>query len=293
MNPEIIIPNTSIQTTTRRNLYAESVILVRSFLQQRELENKTLSQAVTKRLEDLREGKSVPFVIFNCINFDWITNGTDYPQVIAQKDTTGSIAQYYQKDILEIMNTLQTIGNPELIIVIPDSELIDDRAFSYNQTIEDRTKIGKTIQDGLTTQLQSLLEQTNGRVVFWSNYCNEQGLPSPLSYTSQNYERIMNDPMLQKKVRDQVKDSRKYFQRMGLNAEPISQQAMDQYIAWYLAMYAGEGEALADMQALVFMPEDGRVPAWFLRGAEKAGKELAIIKPVDPMDYFKGRRKSS
>ncbi|MDE2026777.1 MAG: hypothetical protein KGJ07_09900, partial [Patescibacteria group bacterium] len=251
--------------------------------------------AVKQRVSELAQGKKIPVVIFNCIDFTWEANKQSYPKARASSDTSNAITSFFGQDITKVMSTLQTLGNAELVVVVPDSELLDSRAFSFAQEPQDRKSVGEQIKQGLERNLQQIFDQVGGRVVYWSEYCAENGLPSPLSYTAANFERIQANPKLEKKVRDQVKDSRKYFERLGLPKEQIDQipqEEIETYVRWYLAMYAGEGEALADANALVLMPEDGRVPAWFVRGAEGAGKELAMIRPVNPLDYFQGRRRS-
>lgn len=112
-------------------------------------------------------------------------------------------------------------------------------------------------------------------------------MQNPLDYTAENYQRIQADPRLQKKVREQAKDSKKYFERNGLYTSGVDDREFVDRTSWYLAMYMGEGQALSESRAICLNLEDGRVPAWFQRGANGT---LPVLTPVDSREFYRLRK---
>lgn len=246
-------------------------------------------EELAARLQELAEGRQVPLVVFNCLDFTWKPAGLKYPESIVFGDATTSICLYSQDAIEVVRLDLEVLGNPDLKIIIPDSELFDDRVFSFAQPKEEREMIAKKFKAELAEVVIDL-EKSNSPVTLWSEYCQLQGLRSPQSYTSENYERIQSDPQLQKRVREHVKDSRQYFQKNGIFSEYLAKVREEEFFdrtAWYLAMYMGEGQALSDSRAIVINLEDRRVPSNFQIGAD--GK-LPILTPVDSAEFYRWRR---
>lgn len=270
----------------------ELVSQVLENLGSKEFGNKPLPpiDQLSQRLSELLEGRRVPVVIFNCIDFEWRTKPKNYPESIISSNTATSICAFFQQDILAVMRELNLLGRPQLSIIIPDSELFDDRPFSFAQDLRQRQDIGNVIRTGLTRQLTALADDNGSPVFYWSEYCQSRGLLSPLEYTSRNYEKIKTDPKLFKKVKDQTKDSKRYFVKNGLNPEyikDIADEEICEKVCWYCAMYAGEGQALSDSKAITVNLEDRRVPLWFQRGAADS---LPILSPVDPNIFYSWRK---
>lgn len=240
------------------------------------------------RLQELRNGRKVPVVIFNCLDFEWIQDPNKYPQSIILENTDTAICKFFGANIAMLMNKLKTLGTPQLNIIIPDSELFDTRPFSFKQAESARSQIASTVFKNLPKELSPIDRVFDNSVVFWSEYCRKNNLQTPFEYTSMNIDRIRNDNLLMSKVRKQVKDSKKYFITRGLDpnyVETIDDEILNKTLA-YLAMYAGEGQALADSRAIVINLEDLRVPTWFQRGANG---ELPILTPTNPTTYYKWR----
>lgn len=253
-------------------------------LKSQENEGKPLvaRKELVTRLFELTQGRDVPIVVFNCIDFDWVNNNAKYPQSIITSDTSTSIAGYFQQDILNIMDAFENLGNPKLKIIIPDSEIFDERPFSFAQNIFQRRQIAKTIKSELPEQMPDVTRKYGNPVVLWSEYCRDNGLKTPSEYTEEANEMIKNKPKLLKKVKDQAKkDSMKYFANKGITEE-IDPEEQLQRTTWYLSMYAGEGRALQESRAIVINLEDGRVPAWFQRGADYS---IPILSPVNFNEY--------
>lgn len=238
-----------------------------------------------QRLTELSQGKAVPLVVFNCLEFTWQPNGNRYPKSVVSGDPQTAITGYFQDEIQLIKLELETIGKPALRIIVPDSELFDERVFSFAQTTQERTKVAEQVKLDLSQRLAEL-NDPDSPIVLWSDYCREQRLFSPREYTKKNYTRITGDPELLKKVREQVRDSKKYFEKNGLFSTYIKYDFLEK-IAWYCAMYAGEGQALAESRAIVLNFEDRRVPDWFQRGADD---KLPILNPGDPFAFYAWRR---
>lgn len=271
---------------------AERVNEVLQYLSQRESTGKALpaSNQLTLRLGELLEGRNVPVPIFQCIDFEWIVAQTgQYPKVIAKTDLVTPICGFYERDILEITKKLSTLGTPQLLIIIPDSELYDYRAFSFAQSLQERRQMALDYQIALPKRLTRICD-AGGSIMLWSEYCSAFGLASPQENTTKNREMIKQDKVLEKKIRGQAKDSRKFLIGQGLDpayVAGISDEEMEEKVGWYCAMYAGEGEALLDSGAITINLEDGRVPAWFQRGADNL---LPILSPVDPNNFYTWRK---
>lgn len=245
---------------------------------------------LSQRLNELLEGRKIPVVVFQCIDFEWMADEEGkYPKALAKTDLSTPICSFYEEGILEVTSKLSTLGTPQLLIIIPDSELYDDRPFSFAQSIKERQELATNFRIELPKLLPRICNEV-GTVILWSDYCKSFGLASPSEYTTTNFDKIKQDPKLAKKVRDQAKDSRRFFIRNGLNATymtTIPDEEMEERVGWYCAMYAGEGQALLESGAITVNLEDGRVPAWFQRGAANL---LPILSPVDPNAFYAWRR---
>ncbi len=115
-------------------------------------------------------------------------------------------------------------------------------------------------------------------------------LLAPAQYTTDAAEKIDTDPFLAKKAAGQIKASERYLMQHGIKKDDIAdipKEVVAERIKWYLAMYTGEGMALAQLQALMLNFEDGRVPAWYRRGADET---LPILTPANPNDFYSWRR---
>ncbi len=258
-------------------------------LEQMEFDRKPLAarQQLEDRLDELTEGRGIPLVIFNCLEFAWMpSEKRGYPQSVVSGDPQLSICRYNMDYIGVINLELATLGKPDLKVIIPDSELTDERVFSFAQSREERLDIALNSKTALIAEL-SELNSPESPVTLWSEYCQTQGLKSPSDFTAENYQRIQNDSKLQKKVRDQVKDSKKYFEKNNINLQGVNDSEIYERTSWYLAMYMGEGQALEESKAIVLNLEDGRVPAWFQRGANGL---LPILNPVNPNEFYNWRR---
>lgn len=259
-------------------------------LEQIELGKKPVSakEELRARLTELTEGRDVPLVVFNCLKLEWLKQKKDeYPQAVVSFNPKLAACRYYQQDLEIIRLDLLTLGKPDLEVIIPDSELLDERVFSFAQSRQERFACALNSKIGLASELSELAPDEKP-VLLWSEYCQKQGLKSPMDYTVENYQRIQRDSQLQKKVTNQVKDSKKFFEKDGIDLSAVKDSIIYDRIAWYLAMYMGEGQALRDNRAICLNLEDGRVPAWFQRGADGL---LPILNPVDPNEFYAWRAK--
>lgn len=259
-------------------------------LEQIECSNKPLEAKgeLKKRLEELAEGRKITLVAFNCLDFSWIQQQRNlYPQSLVSADSKFSICRYYQDYIGVAGLELAELGKPTLNIIVPDSELLDERVFSFAQSRQERIDLAAASRVALAAELIAL-DNPNSPVMLWSEYCQQQNLKSPLEYTAENYLRIQSEPKLQKKVRDQAKDSKKYFERNNIDVSRVEDSEFIDRTAWYLAMYMGEGQALSESRAICLNLEDNRVPAWFQRGANGL---LPILNPADPNEFYAWRAK--
>lgn len=259
-------------------------------IEQAELDKRSIEakDELRKRLEELTEDRSVPLVVFNCLDFSWIQQRKNqYPKSFVSTDPKLSICRYYQDYIGVIRSELADLGKPDLKVIIPDSELLDERVFSFAQSRSERLNLALSSKTALVAELTAL-NNPNSPVVLWSEYCKEQNLKLPLDYTAENYQRIQAESQLQTRVKDQVKDSRRYFKKNNIDVSEVCDGEFTDRITWYLAMYMGEGQALRDSRAICLNLEDGRVPAWFQRGAKGL---QPILNLVDPREFYAWRAK--
>lgn len=268
---------------------------VEQYFQQKELGLKPIPAAVQfrNRLTELTQGRMVPVVLFNCLDFSWRQSSFgEYPQSVVLNDTATANVGYYQREVVDIIGQLQTLGNPAVSVIIPDSELFDERPFNHSQDLQTRQMIRNQVQIGLSARLPDL-QKLGAKIMTWSEYC---ALFVPLTLTPEDltkmeYDRIGKNPDLAKKVKEQAKDSRKHFIRSGLDPEyikAIPEEEMFDKTRWYCAMYMGEGTALAISQAVVINLEDSRVKTWYLR----ASSRLPILTPVNPNNYYGWRNET-
>lgn len=239
------------------------------------------------RLVELTEGRQVPLVAFNCLDFSWRpAPRKNYPLSVVSCETETSICRFYQEYIGITLLELQSLGQPSLNVIIPDSELLDERVFSFAQSKEERIALALNAKIALSSCLTEL-DNPQQAITLWSEYCKEQSLKSPFEYTTENYQRIQSDPKLQKKVQDQIKDSSRYFEKSGIDVGEVDPKEIFERTSWYLAMYMGEGQALLESRAIVLNLEDSRVAAWFQRGADS---KLPILTPVNANDFYAWRK---
>lgn len=246
------------------------------------------------RLIELLEGRQVPVVMFNCLDFSWQQANTGaYPRSTILDDVTKGNIVYYQDTVIDLTRQFRTLGNPTISVIIPDSELFDDRPFNFVQDLQTRQAICGIIQQRLADKLSYLQQEAGAEILTWSEYC-ARFVPIPWTpniFTQNEYDRIGKIPELAKKVRDQAKDSRKHFFRRGLNPDYINSipdEEMVDRTRWYCAMYMGEGVALSLSKALVLNLEDSRVKSWYIKGSSN----LPILTPVDPNDYYGWRNQT-
>lgn len=243
--------------------------------------------ALEARLVELTEGREVPLVVFNCLDFSWkpaLKRG--YPLSVVSCNPETSICRYYQDYIGVTLLELQALGTPRLNVIIPDSELLDERVFSFAQSREERVATSLSAKSTLSSTLTEL-DDPEQAVTLWTEYCIQQSLKSPFEYITENYRNIQTDPRLQKKVQDQVKDSRSYFEKSDIDLDRVNPKEIFDRTCWYVAMYMGEGQALLESRAIVLNLEDSRVAAWFQRGADS---RLPILTPVNANDFYAWRK---
>lgn len=265
----------------------------------------------------LQNGQPLSLVAVNCIDFKFEENwtyedGFTYPLATPVAEAP-SIAGYYEQDIRKVWEMLRSVTDTSLSIIIPDSELTERRAFNYSHLGTDALlTIGTQIKTDIERKLDSLVQE-GAEVVFWSDYCRRNSLPIPTCMTSFMIQQIQaesiaakNSPDLSKNAKEkryplaaavgrQLESTRRYLLGNGLEegyVEVLSDDRIRDQITAYCAMYAGEGATLArDTQrtSILLNFEDGRVPAWYQRGAQIEGRELVITTPTNPNRFYEAR----
>lgn len=241
------------------------------------------------RLHDLADGARVPVPVMNCIDFDWKPDNGAYPKSTINTRTDTSIAVFFKPKIEEVLTDLRQLGDPKLAVIVPDSEIFDTRVFSYAQSLEEREEAARKIESGLAMRFGTV-PGSDEPVMRWSRYCEVYGLDKPKDYTTKASAKIKDDPSLLSKANKQIKDSKRYLMQHGIKEEDLAGIPQDEVadrIFWYLSMYTGEGMSLLENKALMLNFEDGRVPAWYRRGADD---KLPILTPANPNEFYSWRR---
>lgn len=249
-------------------------------------------ETLQERLTALTNGERVPIIFFNCISFSYSENELcGYPLAIPQTETETSNVNFYRNDVRTIVRMLQTLGNPDVRVIVPDSEF-DTRVmnipFSMEQTDEASLRI--------KTSLQERLDILPVTINLLSEFNAEYGLTSPEYYTEQNYLKIKKEGGIKKKY---ITSEKEYFRRQNISETYIASLTDDviqERVSWYFGMYAGEGQALRDSKAIVInLEDDDRVATWLTRGAtqdlkDKTQSPLPILTPVNTKDCVQWKR---
>lgn len=284
-------------------------------LKQREQWKRNKLPGEQRLRSSIKDGKPMSLVAMNCIKFNYTEHwtydeGYTYPLATPLLGAP-SIVNFYGEDVLSTWRMLQSIGDTSLSIIVPDSELTERRAFNYDHlSSEVLQRIGQQLQIETGRVLDRLVSQ-GANVELWSDYCKRNNLPDPTGMTSRmiteiEAERAKVDPTLSNNQKEkrypltfaverQLESTRKYL--AGMNLEPdyietLTDDKIRERVTAYCAMYAGEGATLAsDEQTtrILFNAEDGRVPAWYQRGAGIINKELVITTPVDPRRFSENK----
>lgn len=261
---------------------------------------------LARRLVDLTQGKRIPLVVFNCLDFSWVKSIGEYPRAVILDDTSTSIVDYFQEELQSSINALNALspnndGGVDVCIIVPDSELLDERVFPFTQSEDERTEIALKVKAVLSERFKKLQKKRRNPVMLWSEYCRRYGLQSPTTYTANNASIVLTiaetggrnekEKNLLRSILKQRDHSREHFINKGLVSGyvqyDIPSQEMLERIIWYCAMYMGEGQALAESDAIVLNFEDFRVGKWYNIGSSD---KLPIITPVNPNNYYAWRK---
>ncbi len=256
-------------------------------------------------LAAIAKGERIPLVVFNCLDFLWEKSNGKYPRATILDDTTTSIVDYFQDQLREsisVLNGLSPNGSAAIdpCIIVPDSELLDQRVFPFAQSDVERRRIAEKVKAELFQKFEAILTTDGNPVMFWSEYCSKYGLQSPSTYTAKNANILFNaarsdsdnekQKNLYSSILRQQKQSRDHFTNKGLDPDyvkfGIPPDEMLERIIWYCAMYMGEGQALAESKAIVLNFEDFRVGKWYNIGSSD---RLPIVTPVNPNEYYRWR----
>lgn len=256
----------------RQTLFSDKPIPARDVLQE--------------RLEALRSGEPVELVCFNCIDFNYKAKGGNYPEAIALDDTESALVECFRGELGESVAQLRRLGNPNVTIIVPDSELTDTNVFNFAQKVSDREGIGQRLQQGLSDSFAD----EGISVMLWSNFLRDRGLPTAEEYTQRNLPLVMGK--YRRSLKSAAADSPAYFLSKGISADQIGKVSPTEMAirsAWYLAMYAGEGNALGDLGNAVMLnfENDGKVLSWAQRGAQGFTTEKEILPIVTPAETKK------
>lgn len=230
-------------------------------------ENKKL---LTQDLIDFSKGVSVELIIWNCIGFQWFQppdNGYPFCDITANLDA--SIVDYFRERIVKIKEALSTIGEPQITILSPSHEALDENIWRYRQSQAERNGI----INRSVNWLGSIIPGINAER--WDNFLRQRGITaSTETYSQQGCQKISLDE-------SNLSEEIDYFTSRGIKVTNQMKQLLLEGRQKYLGAYAGEGIAFNDLRRLgrkivVINFEEMRVPQMIYAGADS---QISILTP--------------
>lgn len=241
-------------------------------------------EIVAESLAKFSRGEPTDFLIWNCIGFKWFgsPNG-QFPTCTITNNLDAAISLYFQNRVKEVVETLATIGDPTITILVPSNEAFDERAWQYEQPFEQREQIIDEAVIGLREQYKDIQLPQNAtiNVMRWDDFIQSRGTEkSPQEYSLEGERRVRNAANFEKIVKESLESGREYFDRNGITN--VSDEAFAERQPRYYGVYAGEGVAFEELQQkgqniVIINFEEMRVPQMAYLGAN--GK-LPIITPI-------------
>lgn len=241
-------------------------------------------QLLAESLTKFSRGESTDFLIWNCIGFKWFGSPDgQFPTCNITNNLDVAISLYFRNKVQEMAETLATIGDPNITILVPSNEAFDERAWQYRQPYDEREKIINDAVEGLRNGYEDVLLPPNAtvNVMRWDDFIQSRGVERDLQeYSSEGERRVRESDNFNKIVREAIKSGRSYFGQNGIGN--VSDEAFAERQPRYYGVYAGEGVAFEELQQkgrniVVINFEEMRVPQMAYLGARG---NLPVITPI-------------
>ncbi len=235
-----------------------------------------------EKLVRLSRGESVDFLIWNCIGFKWFTDPKGgMPTCNIENNLDAAITPFFQNRIDDLYTFLSTLGNPNIIILVPSNEGLDTSGvWKYKQPEDERRYILNQTVSGLQEVFTSG-SNANIQVMLWQDYIASRGANETTeSYSRQGANRIRGSQKFSRILNEAVLSGKKYFAQNGITN--INEETLRERELLYYGVYAGEGVVYEELQnrgqnIVVVNFEEFRVPQMEFLGANG---DLAIATPI-------------
>lgn len=203
-------------------------------------------------LVSFSQGKPTDFPVWNCIGFQWIkdTRG-GFPFCNLRNNLDAAISIYYQDTIQEMCEMLSFIGTPQVSILLPSNEALDERVWRYRQPLEERQDVIAQAVAGINARFQDVRLPSNATVqaVRWDDFLKSRGAQKTAEeYSEEGEKRVKASPNFLKIRREAIKSGRKYLEQNGITNVTNDDLLAERQIMYY-GVYAGEGVAYEELQA--------------------------------------------
>lgn len=196
-----------------------------------------------KDLVDFSQGKPTDFIIWNCIGFQWKNDlKGGFPLSDISPNLDASIAWYFKAKIKDMCEWLSCIGNPEVSILVPSNEALDERVWRYTQLAEEREGVINQAVTGLSDKFKTMPVPENVclQVTRWDDFLLRRSAEkTQTAYSQEGENRVRESKNIAKITKEAVGSYRRYLQDNGI--KNLKDDELANRRIMYYGVYAGEG----------------------------------------------------
>lgn len=202
-------------------------------------------------LVSFSRGIPTDFTIWNCIGFEWIKDPkAGFPFCNITNNLDAAITLHFKDRIQEICEMLSFIGNPQVSVLVPSNEALDERVWRYRQPLEERQRVINEAVKGLNERFQGLQLPENATVqaVRWDDFLASRGAQrAPAEYSKDGEKRVRESQNFGKITKEAIKSGRRYLVQNGI-ANVTNNDLLAERQIMYYGVYAGEGVAYEELR---------------------------------------------
>lgn len=207
-------------------------------------------QLLAESLAKFSRGEPTDFLIWNCIGFKWFgSSDGKFPTCNITNNLDAAISLFFKSKVQEVAESLSTIGDPNITILVPSNEAFDERVWQYRQPYNEREKIINDAVDGLRTGYVDVQLPPNVtvNVMRWDDFLQLHNADrNPQEYSAEGEARVRGSENYDRIVRRAIKSGRSYFGQNGISN--LSDETLTERQPRYYGVYAGEGVAFNELQ---------------------------------------------
>lgn len=202
-------------------------------------------------LVSFSNGKPTDFPIWNCIGFEWTKDPkAGFPFCNITNNLDAAIVLYFIGKIQGMCEMLSFIGNPQVSVLVPSNEALDERVWRYRQPLEERQRVINGAVEGLNERFQglSLPENATVRAMRWDDFLTSRGAQrAPADYSTEGEKRVRESKNFGKITKEAVKSGRRYLGQNGITNVTNNDLLAQRQIMYY-GVYAGEGVVYGELK---------------------------------------------